>query len=124
MVFRRHAAIGAQFAFFRYFDFRIGALVYHVEITYSHGMAAHTLEPAYSIINAFATGGESGVTVIARLVGRHPSSVLRWTYPKSLGGTGGGVPRRHYPALKRAAKRNGVPLPLELLTQRGKGEHD
>ena len=82
-------------------------------------MRLHTLEPAYSIIKGFARNGEDGITRIARIIGRSRDAVKRWTYPKRQNGTGGGVPRRHYPALQAAAQAEGRVLTLEQLAREG-----
>ncbi len=85
-------------------------------------MRLHTLEPAYSIIRGFAKNGEDGLTRVARIVGRTRAAVQRWTYPRESGGTGGGIPRRHYHALMAAAEAEGRALTLEQLVRRGEAE--
>ena len=85
-------------------------------------MTIQYLEPARTVIDAFSTGNESGSVRIARIVGRHYTSVIRWQYPKAKRGTGGGIPRAHIRPLEAAIKRFGIRLDPELLTQRGEGE--
>ena len=87
-------------------------------------MAIPLLEPAYTIIQAFATGSVPGHRVIARIVGRHETTVIRWQYPKDRHGTGGGIPRAHVQKLKMAAQARKLDIPLDLITQLGAGEHE
>jgi hypothetical protein len=87
-------------------------------------MRFHTLEPAYSIILAFARGDDYAVGLrrVARIVGRSKDSVKRWAYPKRLNGTGGAIPRKHYLALQLASVAYGVKLTLEELATPGEEE--
>lgn len=45
----------------------------------------------------------------------NPSSIYRWTYPKSKGGTGGVIPTRTLPKLMKAARLVGIFITSEDL---------
>lgn len=55
-----------------------------------------------------------GVAVVAEWLGLDRSWVLRWSYPKDRGGTGGLIPARHQGPLMLRARREGIDLPAEL----------
>lgn len=63
------------------------------------------MEPASSIIARFG-----GVSVVARIVGRHRTRVSNWMRPKESGGTGGTIPLKAIPVLLSAARERGVEL--------------
>lgn len=54
--------------------------------------------------------GRSGFTVVAEILGLDTSVVYRFTYAKSVGGTGGTVPLKHMPALLLAAEERKIKL--------------
>lgn len=57
-----------------------------------------------------------GPDVVQKIVGiRARSQLWKWTAPKSAGGTGGVVPRRHWPKLRAYAAEQGIELPISLL---------
>jgi hypothetical protein len=66
--------------------------------------------PAEKVIEAFG-----GVRVLARLLGRNPSSVVRWRQPKSEGGTGGVVPSALQGRVLTLARAQGLALTAEDL---------
>lgn len=63
------------------------------------------LNPAAKIIELCG-----GYKVVAEMVGRDHTRVLRWTYPKDRGGTGGVIPSDIQQKLLDAARRRGVDL--------------
>lgn len=63
------------------------------------------LEPAYSIVRALG-----GAPAVAGRIGRSPSVVYRWSYPKARGGLGGNVPADVRPDLIDLAAELGVSL--------------
>ena len=54
-----------------------------------------------------------GVKRVAELTGRAPSSIYKWGYPKSQGGSGGLIPADAQDALWRAVQRGDVDLTAE-----------
>ena len=63
------------------------------------------MEPANTII---AKCG--GISAVANWLGLNHSTVLRWTYTKGGGGTGGIVPAKHQLALMAGAAAAGVSI--------------
>lgn len=51
-----------------------------------------------------------GVDAVMAMTGRSRSRVLRWTYPKERGGTGGLIPSDVQPVLINAARAKGIGL--------------
>lgn len=51
-----------------------------------------------------------GVHVVAQIIGRAPTRVFSWTYPKEKHGTGGLIPSEAQQVLMRHARENGLPL--------------
>lgn len=47
---------------------------------------------------------------LARLIGKQPSTIYRWTYPRSKGGTGGLIPNKDLPLIRKAAREQGIYL--------------
>ncbi len=66
------------------------------------------LEPAKSIIKAFG-----GVDIVAEIVKRDRTSVFRWTYPKSKGGTDGLIPSNMHGLLYAAALERDISISAE-----------
>ena len=60
---------------------------------------------AERVINRFG-----GARELARLLNLNPTSVYRWTYPVSKGGTGGIVPTQALHKLLRMAREQGIYL--------------
>lgn len=54
-----------------------------------------------------------GVSAVATTTKVHVSRVYRWTYGKERGGTGGEIPKKHWPALIAAARQRGIELSHE-----------
>jgi acetylglutamate kinase len=54
-----------------------------------------------------------GPQIVSEWLGISPTSVYRWTYPRSSGGSGGHVPQKHIEPLLEAAGRRGIPLTLQ-----------
>ena len=54
-----------------------------------------------------------GPQTISEWLGISPTSVYRWTYPRSSGGSGGHIPQKHIEPLLEAAGRRGIPLTLQ-----------
>jgi hypothetical protein len=63
------------------------------------------MEPARSIIELLG-----GYMSVASITGRHPTRVLRWTYPAERGGTGGLIPAKYQRLLLAHAKAAGIDL--------------
>lgn len=61
--------------------------------------------PASLIIDKFG-----GPHALAALLGLHPVSVYRWTYPVAKGGTNGLIPTRHQDRLLMLARRRKLAL--------------
>jgi len=57
-----------------------------------YGQAAHVVRKC------------GGIQSTARLIGRHPSWVLKWTYAKERGGRGGLIPDEDQQILMQAAR--------------------
>lgn len=72
------------------------------------------ITPAETVITLFG-----GVRPLARLLGRNPSSVVRWRKPKTEGGTGGVVPSSMQGKVLALAKAQGLPLRAEDLIYAG-----
>lgn len=68
------------------------------------------MSPAEKVIEAFG-----GVRVLARLLGRNPSSVVRWRQPKAEGGTGGVVPSALQGRVLVLARERGLDITAEDL---------
>jgi hypothetical protein len=51
---------------------------------------------------------------------KDPSTIFKWTYPKSKGGTGGLIPTRVWPDVMAAARYSGVFITIEDLDPRPK----
>ena len=69
-------------------------------------------DPAYSVVEALG-----GITVAARLLRVEPSTVLRWTMSRAVGGGGGAIPARRWDDVIRAARRRGYTLTREQLAE-------
>ena len=54
-----------------------------------------------------------GIKATAEAANCSKVTVHRWTYPKSRGGTGGIVPRKHHAPLARAARQKGIAFTTE-----------
>ncbi len=54
-----------------------------------------------------------GPQTISEWLDISPTSVYRWTYPRSSGGSGGHIPQKHIEPLLEAAGRRGIPLTLQ-----------
>lgn len=67
------------------------------------------MNPASEIISRCG-----GTALVASWLGIDRSWVLRWTHPKSRGGTGGLVPSRHQAPLLARAKAEGVNLTPDM----------
>lgn len=65
------------------------------------------LNPAREIVAKLG-----GVNATARALDLSPSAVSRWMQPPSKHGTGGHIPRRHWPAIIKHAKSEGVRIRL------------
>lgn len=65
------------------------------------------LEPAASIIKELG-----GVPAVSEYLGVDPTTVRRFSYPKSKFGTGGFIPIVHIYPLHLLSRRNGNPIPL------------
>lgn len=63
------------------------------------------MNPASSIVSKFG-----GVPVVAAAIGVPNSTVLRWTYPREKGGTGGAIPTKRQQQILDLAKELGVEL--------------
>lgn len=63
------------------------------------------LDPAYSIIRKCG-----GTVAVAKMTGAHVTRVLRWTYPKGRGGTGGLIPAKYHAPLRAAALAQGIEI--------------
>ena len=68
------------------------------------------MTPAEKVIDAFG-----GVRVLARLLGRNPSSIVRWRRSKAEGGTGGVVPSALQGKVLTLARSQGLSLTAEDL---------
>ena len=80
-------------------------------------MTTHYLNPAYTIIQAFATPSEKGEDVIAEIIGRHPSTVWHWQRPKDSGGTNGLIPAKHMDKLAAGARKLKLRQAVKLLNE-------
>lgn len=69
----------------------------------------HTLEPAYSVIQAL--GGKSEVAERLQL---DKSTLSRWCQPRP-NGTGGQIPQRYWSALIEMGRRQGVTITIQEL---------
>lgn len=49
-----------------------------------------------------------GAATLAKLIGRNPTSVYRWMYPKSVGGSDGLIPSSALRLVLDAARREGI----------------
>lgn len=77
-------------------------------------MSIRNLTPAEYVIRVF-----KGVRATARVLGRHPSSVSKWTKPKERKGTGGQIPRSAMWVLLSKARELGLDLePNDLIMGR------
>jgi DNA-binding transcriptional MocR family regulator len=61
------------------------------------------MQPATRIIDLF--GGDDAV---AKIIGRHPVTVRKWTYPRACGGTDGTIPNGPAQRLLAHAKSHGI----------------
>jgi len=69
------------------------------------------MNPAKRVIDKFG-----GPQACADAIGRHVSTVHRWTYPVEKGGTGGVIPRRRERELLREAATRQIALsPVDFL---------
>jgi hypothetical protein len=69
------------------------------------------LEPARRVIAAFGGGDlTKGVDAVAAITNRSRSTVFRWTYPVSRGGTGGHIPMPAARQLLAEAERRQIGL--------------
>jgi hypothetical protein len=64
-----------------------------------------SISPAEVVITAFG-----GVREIARILGRHPTAVAKWRWPRERRGTGGEVPTCAQRILLTEAKKRGIEL--------------
>lgn len=51
-----------------------------------------------------------GAAIVAEMVGRHISTIYKWTWSEAQGGTGGFVPAKLQPLLIEKAKARGIDL--------------
>ena len=70
----------------------------------------HSMQPARRIVDMLGGGA-----VVARELGISPSTVTRWTAPKSRQNLGGRIPQTHWAGLLALAKKLGCPLTVEQL---------
>jgi hypothetical protein len=70
-------------------------------------MPGMKLDPAASIIERIG-----GVPAVKAATGLHETTVHRWTYAKSQGGTGGRIPQDHIESLIAYARQNDIALDL------------
>lgn len=69
------------------------------------------MTPAENAIRAFGS-----IDALAKAVGRHPSRIHRWTYPKDRsGGTGGLIPSDLQGLILEKARKRGLPLTADDL---------
>jgi len=54
-----------------------------------------------------------GLTGLAKAIGKNPSTVHRWSYPKDRGGTDGRIPTVNVPEIIAAADLLGYIIPAE-----------
>jgi transposase-like protein len=66
------------------------------------------MKPASTIIEALG-----GAAAVARIVGVHRTSVYRWTWRKSEGGTGGTIPASHIGTIIAFARQKNLNIQLE-----------
>jgi hypothetical protein len=72
---------------------------------------APPLDPAATVLRLLGEGDlTAGITAVAEATSRDRTSVLRWTYAKERGGTGGLIPARHHQDLLRLARERSVSL--------------
>lgn len=69
----------------------------------------HKHEPAYSVIERL--GGKAAVAQALEL---DKSALSRWCQPRPTG-TGGHIPKRHWPQLVKMARKKGVRITLREL---------
>lgn len=69
---------------------------------------------SYSTPAARACAAFGSANALAKLLGMHRTSVLRWTYEKP-NGTGGHVPAEHQSKILKLAKERGIKLKPEHL---------
>ena len=62
-------------------------------------------QPAHIIIKTLG-----GAKVVSEVVNKNASTIHRWTYEKSIGGTGGFIPYTHHEALLEYAKSETIDL--------------
>jgi hypothetical protein len=62
-----------------------------------------------------------GLPAVSRLVGQHPITIRKWSYPVAKGGQDGLVPRKALDKLLRGAREEGVYLTEDDLAPRYKG---
>jgi hypothetical protein len=68
------------------------------------------MQPARSVVDMLGGG-----RAVARELGISPSTVSRWTMPKSRQNLGGRIPQTHWLALIAMAKKQGIELTLNQL---------
>ncbi len=66
------------------------------------------MKPASTIIEALG-----GAAAVAKIVGIHRTSVYRWTWRKSEGGTGGTIPASHIVTIIEFARQRNLDIQLE-----------
>jgi hypothetical protein len=77
----------------------------------SHIRSQHErLDPARSVVDKFRIGRVSGAHVLAPIIGRDKTTILKWMYPREARGTGGLIPSRYHVPILKAAHERGIPL--------------
>jgi hypothetical protein len=71
-------------------------------------MSDERLDPAHTVIQSLG-----GFEAVAGITGKHISSIYRWTYPKSRGGTDGFIPPADATLLLKHARDNDLPVTAE-----------
>lgn len=79
---------------------------------FSPEQLAPRFDPAYGIVEAFG-----GVTRLGKLMNVAPSTVLRWTQSREVGGTGGIIPPTRWNAILLLAMRRSIPINREALIE-------
>lgn len=72
------------------------------------------LHPACGVIERCG-----GVDAVAKMTGRHPSRVRRWTFPKERGGTDGLIPFREGLKIRNATEAGTDPITADDLSPSG-----
>lgn len=68
-------------------------------------------QPAYNVICRLG-----GVNQTAKILKINPSTVSRWMTTRMMGGSGGGVPQKHWYAILKHCKRYSINMDLHDLS--------